>query len=219
MTIALPETSPRVVVIDDDTIIRDGARVLLSESDVVACYENVEEFLSDRPDVDVVLLDLNLHGTGTPRTHGAAGVNAVSKAGYKVLIYTNERRLLVLASCLGAGAKAIVHKAEPVAALQEAIEEVRRGGTVITVALTGLAEAVREHGRMQRLTRRQREILEARARGESFKSIGRRLFISERTAQDHMNKVNEVFCEYLSTHSAADLERHLGIAAGDLNNL
>ena len=209
----------RVVVIDDDTIIRDGARVLLSKSQVTNCFASVEDFLAVMPETDVVLLDLNLHGTGTPRLHGAAGVHAVAKAGYRVLIYTNERRLMVLASCMGAGARGIVHKAEPIEAVQEAIDEVRRGGTVTTLALTGLAEAVREHGRMQRLTRRQREILAARARGESFRSIGRRLFISERTAQDHMNKVNEAFCEYLSSHSAADLERHLGIASGDLNNL
>lgn len=219
MKIQMTDKATRVVVIDDDTIIRDGARVLLSQSEVIDCYANVEDFLAVSPETDVVLLDLNLHGTGTPRMHGAAGVHAVAKAGYRVLIYTNERRLMVLASCLGAGARGIVHKAEPIEAVQDAIDEVSRGGTVTTLALTGLAEAVREHGRMPRLTRRQREILEARARGESFRSIGRRFFISERTAQDHMNKVNEAFCEYLSNHSAADLERHLGIAAGDLNNM
>ena len=103
--------------------------------------------------------------------------------------------------------------------VERAIDEVARGGTVVTLALAGLAEAVRDHGGMRRLTPRQREILAARARGESFRSIGQRLFISERTAQDHMNHVNEAFADYLATHSPADLERDLGIGPGDLNNL
>lgn len=167
----------------------------------------------------VALLDLNLRGLSQGGDHGAVGVHVVAKAGYRPLIYTNERRLMVLASCLRAGARGIVRKSEPIGMVENAIAEVARGGMVITLALAGLAEAVRDFGRMQTLTPRQREVLAARARGESFRGIGRRLFISERTAQDHMNRVNEVFADYLSNHSAADLERHLGIGPGDLNNL
>ncbi|WP_228389508.1 response regulator transcription factor [Cumulibacter manganitolerans] len=209
----------RVCVVDDDTLIRDGARVLFSRANVVDTFASVEALLQARPAADVVLLDLNLRGTGEPLIHGAMGVNRVSRAGYRVLIYTNERRLAVLARCLAAGARGIVHKSEPIEAVERAIDEVARGGTVVTLALAGLAEAVRDHGGMRRLTPRQREILAARARGESFRSIGQRLFISERTAQDHMNHVNEAFADYLATHSPADLERDLGIGPGDLNNL
>lgn len=211
--------STRVVVVDDDTLIRDGAAVLLSQPEVVGTFASIEALLAGRPEADVVLLDLNLRGLAEGGLQGAAGVHLVAKAGYRPLIYTNERRLMVLASCLRAGARGVVHKSEPIEAVEEAISEIARGGMVITLALAGLAEAVRDYGRMQGLTPRQREVLAARARGESFRSIGRRLFISERTAQDHMNRVNEAFAEYLSAHSAADLERHLGLGAGDLNNL
>lgn len=211
------EQSRTVVVIDDDTIIREGAARLFDRTSVLGSYRDVEQFIADRPECDVVILDLNLHGTGSASgVHGAAAVRAVRAAGYRVLLYTNERRLLVLAGCLAAGASGIVHKAEPIDVLEAAVDEVCHGGTVLTVALAGLAEAVREHGQMPQISARQREVLSGRARGESFKSIGRRLFISERTAQDHMNRVYEVFGQYLESHSVADLERHLGIGIGDL---
>lgn len=222
-TVSGMSTPPRqrhsVIVVDDDTFIRDGARVLLENSDVVGTFDSIESLIASGQSADVVLLDLNLRGLSQGGDHGAVGVHVVAKAGYRPLIYTNERRLMVLASCLRAGARGIVHKSEPIGMVENAIAEVARGGMVITLALAGLAEAVRDFGRMQTLTPRQREVLAARARGESFRGIGRRLFISERTAQDHMNRVNEVFADYLSNHSAADLERHLGIGPGDLNNL
>lgn len=208
----------RVVVVDDDTLIREGAKRLFSRVDVSATYTDATTLLLDRPRCDVVVLDLNLNGLGGPRAelNGAAAVREIAKAGYPVLLYTNEHRLLVLARCYSAGASGLVHKSEPIPNVEAAIEEIARGGTVLTVALAGLAEAIRVSGQMRELSTRQREVLSARARGEPFKSISRRLNISERTAQDYMNRVSDVFSDYLGAHSAADLERHLGIGPGDL---
>jgi len=133
-----------------------------------------------------------------------------------VLIYTNERRREVLAGCLAAGAHGVVHKSEPLPAIVEAAQAVAGGQIVITTALTGLAEVVQRRGRLAALSPRQLEVLHGRARGESFKSIGARLYIAPKTAEEYMSEVNRRFAEYLRDHSAADLERVLGVGPGDL---
>lgn len=206
----------RVVSIDDDTVIRKGLPLLLEKAEVVGSFAEVEGFLAAAPEVDVVLLDLVLTGTGKSVTQGAAAIRAITQAGYPVLIYTNERRRTVLVGCLASGASGVIHKAEAVTELEEAIRAVAHGEIVITQALVGLAELVERRGELSELSPRQRDVLSARARGEKFQSIADRLFISRKTAEGYMAEVNGKFAEFLRNHSPADLERYLGIAPGDV---
>jgi DNA-binding NarL/FixJ family response regulator len=207
----------RAAAIDDDTLIREGLRILASSLDIVATYASAEEFLAECPNVDVVLLDLNLSGTGrTGGLQGGSAVGAIAGLPYRVLIYTNERRREVLVGCLAAGARGIVHKAEPIAAVEAAARAVAAGDVVITDAIAGLVELANHRGQLPTLTPRERDVLRGRARGESFTSIGARLFISPKTAQEYMTGVTAKFGDYLRSHSPADLERHLGFAPGDL---
>lgn len=222
----------RLAAIDDDTLIREGVSVLLEGVQVVAAYDRVESFLADRPVVDVVLLDLWLAqdrtvdvlltagggavGPDSVQIQGVKAVAAVANIGYRVLIYTNERRREVLAGCLAAGACGIVHKGEPLSAVVAAVVAVAGGRVVITTALAGLAEVVQRRGDLPTLSPRQLEVLHARARGETYRSIGARLFIAPKTAEEYMAEVNRRFADFLADHSPADLERMLGIGPGDL---
>lgn len=216
----VPEPRVSAVCVDDDTLIREGVARLLVGLNVVATFARVEALLEARPDVDVVLLDLSIPAavTASPANilQGVRGVAAVAQAGYRVLIYTNERRREVLAGCLAAGANGVVHKSEPLPAVVEAARQVAAGQVVITTALTGLAEAIARRGTMTPLSPRQGEVLRARARGESFKHIGARLHIAPKTAEEYMSEVTKRFAQYLRHHSAADLEHHLGVGPGDL---
>ncbi|MGW4695062.1 LuxR C-terminal-related transcriptional regulator [Kitasatospora cineracea] len=202
-----------MAVVDDDTVIREGLPYLLRELRVVLAVSSVEELLMVRPAADVVLLGLVLTGTG--RTEVRQGAAAV-EAGHRVLIYTNERRREVLVGCMAAGARGVVHKAEPLPALAGAVAEVAADRVVITQALVGLAELAERRCGLMSLTVRQREVLSARARGEAFRSIAERLFISKKTAEEHMSVVTAKFADFLRDHSPADLERELGLGPGDL---
>jgi two-component system nitrate/nitrite response regulator NarL len=214
---ALVMQVPRVAVVDDDTIVRHGLVALADGFTLVVGYSSAEELLEGRPAVDVVLLDLTLAGTGRlGGLQGGAAVRAVAAVPYRVLIYTNERRRTVLVGCLAAGARGIVHKAEPLEALREAVTAVAAGEIVVTDALAGLAELAERRGQLTTLSKRQLEVLRGRARGESFAAIGARLFITPKTASEYMADVTAKFGDYLRTHSPADLERHLGLAPGDL---
>jgi two-component system nitrate/nitrite response regulator NarL len=210
----------RVASVDDDTVIRDGLPLLLPGIEFAGRFAEVDGLLAAHPVVDVVLLDLVLRGTGEPRVlQGAAAIHALVDAGYNVLIYTNEYRREVLVVCLAAGASGVVHKAELMPELEYAIKAVANGEIVITTALVGLAELAERRGELPTLTPRQRQILSARARGEQFQSIADRLFITRKTAEEHMSVVTTKFSDYLRDHSPADLERQLGIAPGDVLDL
>jgi two-component system nitrate/nitrite response regulator NarL len=143
-------------------------------------------------------------------------VLACATAGYRVCLYSNERRRHLLLRCLQAGAQGVVHKAEPTETLADALFQVAAGAVVITTGLIGLAELAERREQLPTLTDRQRQVLSGRARGETFRSIARRLTISEKTAQEHWSVVTEKFAGYLRTHSAADLERLLGLDTGEL---
>jgi DNA-binding NarL/FixJ family response regulator len=209
----------RVTVIDDDTIMRDGLPLLLPHINVVASFAGVDGLLAASPETDLVLLDLKLAGTGrVPVLQGPPAVHAVTAAGYQVIVYTNERRRAVLVNCLAAGARGIVHKAEPLSALSQAITHVTEGQIIITQALTGLAELAERQGRLTTLTSRERQVLSGRARGESFRSIGQRLFITDRTAEGYMKGVTNKFAAFLRDHSPADLEHYLGLEPADLTD-
>lgn len=214
------EASLRLACVDDDTVIRNGlAHLLPAHLEVVATAARAEALLAapDGLSVDVLLLDLALAGVGgKPVLQGRRAVERLTAAGFQVLVYTNDRRRLVLAGCLAAGARGIAHKAEPIERLVAAVEIVAAGGIAVTTALTGLAETVALAGELPDLPPRQLEILQARARGEPFKSIAARLFITRKTAEEHMASVTAKFADFLRTRSPADLERALGVSPGDL---
>ena len=69
---------------------------------------------------------------------------------------------------------------------------------------------------MAHLPERQAQVLRARARGEAYKSIATRLYLSPKTVEGYMSDVSKQFADYLADHSEADLERLLGIGPGDL---
>ena len=211
------ERRARVCGVDDDTLIRDGLTALLRDHEVVSMFTDVGSFLAARPRCDVVLLDLHLSDSPHPRgRQGAQAIRDVREAGYTVLIYTNERRLPVLLGCLRAGASGISHKTEPLSDLSRAIARVAAGETVITTTLTGLAEMAQRRGELPSLSPRQVEVLSARARGEAYRAIASRLFLSQKTVEEYMAEVSKKFTDFLATHSPADLERALGVGPGDL---
>ncbi len=131
-------------------------------------------------------------------------------------IYTDERRRLVLANCLSAGASGVVHKTDTPQTLAEALATVAGGGVRITRTLEGLAEVLADRNALPSLTLRQQQVLAGRARGESFQQIARRLFITVDTAKDHMQAVNRHLAVYLRTSTPAELALLLGILPGDL---
>ena len=224
------QVRPRVVVVDDETALRDGLPLLLAEAvEVVGVASAIEEF--GKPEEldklsalspDVVVLDLKLNldhpGAAPPVIHGRQAIQLLAARGHRVLLYTNEGRRWVLAACLAAGAGGIAHKREPMIRLIDAIRIVAEGGRVVTTEVAGLADMVLRRVDLPNLPPRQLEVLKARARGESYRAIADRLSLAEKTVEKYISAVLATFTEYLQDHSVTDLARELGIDDGDLIN-
>lgn len=210
---------PRVVVIDDSTVIRGGFATVHPELDVIATYASVEEFEAAPVECDVVVLDLLLRGPGvtSPGTkQGRAAIRAVRAMDLPVCLYTDERRAIVLALCLRAGANGVVHKSDPPHVTVRAVEDVRRGTVVVTQSLVGLTELLYRRGAPLDLSPRQRQVISGRARGRHWADIAAELYIAEDTAREHYRAACAKLRDYLQHTSAGDVEHAVGLTPGDV---
>lgn len=242
----------RVIVIDDDAIVRDGLTVLLPTFPpghrVVASYSHVEPMLEERPEADVVIVDLDLHGasrlgmigdleaqlaqvgltlddTGLsvepsePRVRprlGVAAVRAVCDAGYRAVVYTSGDNRVVMATCLAVGAAGVVHKIDTPESVGQAVTAVMAGQIVLTPSVVGLVEVFERRNLLPSLSRRQRQVLAALAKGDPQKRIARDLGVGIKTVEYHWESTKQKFVDTLRGLSPAELQRILGLGPVDL---
>jgi DNA-binding NarL/FixJ family response regulator len=198
-------TPLRIVLADDQAVVRDGLAMLLSAADdleVVATApdgtEAVEVVLAQRP--DVALVDLRM-----PGLDGAQVTEAVRTAApeVRVLILTTYADDDAVMPALRAGAAGYLTKDTTGEALLSAIRTVAAGGSVLDAAvqarlvqMAGTPAAAAppspspeitspdvEHG----LTAREVDTLRLVAQGLSNQQVASKLFVSEATVKTHVN--------------------------------
>jgi DNA-binding NarL/FixJ family response regulator len=189
----------RVLVVDDQAIVREGIRSLLELSDeveVVGECADGEEALAflTHTDVDVVLLDLRM-----PGRDGIGTLEAMSDRGIDVpvlVLTTFDDDELVLAA-LNAGARGYMLKDVTLQQLLGGIRTLCSGGTLLQPALTDrLLRAVSAGARptranlpIEQLTDREADVLRLAASGWSNRQIAQGLHLAEGTVKNHMSSV------------------------------
>jgi DNA-binding NarL/FixJ family response regulator len=192
----------RVVLADDQAVVRDGLVLLLSASadiEVVAAVPDgaraVDEVLRHRP--DVALLDLRM-----PELDGAEVTAALAEQApdVRVLILTTYADDDAVLPALRAGAAGYLTKDASGEELVTAIRDVAAGRTVLDAGVQRrLVELLRapapapappdeaddSHG----LTRREVDVVRLVAEGLTNRQIARRLVVSEATVKTHLNHV------------------------------
>jgi two-component system nitrate/nitrite response regulator NarL len=182
---------------------------MLPTFDFAEGYASCAAALANQPAVDVLVFDPKDDGD-TPLGDSAMDkIAAFVAAGYRVCVYTRDRRPCFLARCRRAGARGVVLKSDSLDTLIDCLVQVARGRIAISSNVTPPVSTT--GGPIMRLTERQRQVLAGRARGEPFRRIARKLNISERTAHDHWAAIARNFAGFLISHSPADLERSLGL--------
>jgi DNA-binding NarL/FixJ family response regulator len=187
----------RVLVVDDQAVIREGLALLLGLLDgveVVGTAADGEEavMLVSTTSTDVVLMDLRM-----PRCDGVSATQRIrgSPDAPEVLVLTTYADDDSLLAALRAGARGYVTKDVGADELGRALAAVHAGDTWIAPAmqrsLVELATARPATGGVAaaRLTDREHEVLLAMARGESNGEIARSLFITEATVKTHVNNI------------------------------
>jgi len=190
----------RVLLVDDEALVRAGLRMILeSAPDVEVVGETddgskaVDAVHQHRP--DVVLMDVRM-----------PGLDGLAAAG-RVLELADPPRVVMLTtfgldsyvfSALQAGASGFLLKNVPPEELLSAIRVVALGEAVVAPRITRrlldrfagqLTVPSTEDGRVGQLTDREREVLLLVAQGLSNGEIAASLVISQRTAESHVEHV------------------------------
>jgi DNA-binding NarL/FixJ family response regulator len=199
----------RVLLADDQALIRAGFRVLLEAADDIEVVgeavngdQAIEQARALRP--DVILMDIRMPGAdGLAATHAIATDAALEAT--KIVILTTFETDEYVYRALRAGASGFLVKDTEPEELIRAVRVVHRGEALLSPSVTrrliaslasrapggipaGPAAGQRSHD-LGRLTEREREVLGLVARGLSNDEIARQLFLSPLTTKTHVSRI------------------------------
>ncbi|MDI9500154.1 MAG: response regulator transcription factor [Acetivibrionales bacterium] len=185
----------RVLIADDDALIREGLKIILQTDDrfeVADCVDNglkAVEYCS-RHQVDVALLDVRM-----PVMDGLEAARQISsKTETKPLILTTFDDDDFIIDAVKNGARGYLLKSSPPARIMDAITIVHDGGTVMQdVAMDIIKGELSSGGKCGipdgLLTEREKEIAALVAKGFSNRDIAARLYMSEGTVKNYISAI------------------------------
>ena len=193
--------SIRVVVVDDQALVRGGLAMVLGHQDDIEVVaeagtgvEAISAARTHRP--DVILMDIRM-----PIMDGLEATSRIVEEadwGVRVLILTTFDPDEYVYRALRAGASGFVLKDIPPAELVAAVRTVADGGALLAPSITRrLIGQFAERravdsalsARIERLTEREREVVTAIARGSSNAEMGEELFIGSATVKSHVSSI------------------------------
>jgi DNA-binding NarL/FixJ family response regulator len=192
----------RVLLADDQTLVRSGFRVLLERADGIEVAgeasdgaEAVARARAERP--DVVLMDIRMPGMdGLAATREIVADPAL--AGVRVIMLTTFDSDEYIFEALQAGAAGFLLKDVEPDDLRDAVRVVAGGEALLSPSVTRrlIAEFVSQPGRQRRpppeldeLTEREREVMALIAAGLTNDEIAAKLVISPATAKTHVSRI------------------------------
>jgi DNA-binding NarL/FixJ family response regulator len=200
-TCALPISRIRILLVDDQTMFRDGMRVLLSSQpdfEIVGEAADGEEALSKAASLHpgVVLMDLRM-----PVLDGASATRRLRAAQpeCRVIVLTTFDEDAAIFDGLRAGATGYLLKDAPTEKLYEAIRAAARGESFLQPSVA--ARVVAEFARLSEqapvwvqalpepLSSRELEILRLLSNGATNREIAAQLVLAEGTVKNHVTNI------------------------------
>jgi DNA-binding NarL/FixJ family response regulator len=188
----------KVVIVEDDREMREGLESIVQwhpELDCIATYSSAEDALNNIPNniPDIVLMDIHLPGI--------SGIECVKKL--KPLLASTQFMMCTVYEdnenvfdSLCAGATGYLLKNNPPGKIADAIIDLFNGGSpmssvIARKVIAAFQPAAQQNTSMEKLTRREREMLDLLAKGYRYKEIADKLFISFQTVRTHIHNIYE----------------------------
>lgn len=185
----------RVLVVDDQRLVREGIASLLDIQDGISVVgmaadgkQAIDQVLALSP--DVVLMDVRM-----PEMDGVDAVAVLRKRApeCRVVMLTTFDDEEYVVQALRAGASGYLLKDLPAAKLAEAVGLAHAGVTQLDdAAAQHIAAALASHpapNRADALTTRETDVLKLIASGATNREIAKRLFLSEGTVKNHISRI------------------------------
>jgi DNA-binding NarL/FixJ family response regulator len=199
-----PEPGParpiRVVVADDQSLVRAGFRLILESEPGIAVVGEAEDGAGAvstclEMDPDVVLMDIRM-----PGVDGIAAIRRLNDVGARarVLVLTTFDTEEYVYAALEAGASGFLLKTAPPDRLLDAIRQIHAGDSLLAPSITRrlIEDLVRRpapgdlaRGMLAALTEREVDVLRRIAWGLTNQEIATDLFLSEATVKTHINRL------------------------------
>jgi len=197
---------PRVVLADDHPLMMDALRHLLEpEFEIVGTFTDGHALVEGAPKLNpnAIVLDI-----GMPTMNGLSAGERLKKLmpSVKLVYLTQNIDQDMAREAFQLGASAYVIKSSAASDIVRALQEALRGGSYVTPVLTkgmvgSFIKNFKQEKRTNRLTLRQKEVLQLLAEGHSMKGVAFVLNVSPRTVAYH----KYTMMEHLSIRSSAEL--------------
>jgi DNA-binding NarL/FixJ family response regulator len=191
----MPKT--KVLLADDHVVVARGLAELLKDTfDLVAIVHDGRSLVetAERLRPDVIVTDISM-----PFLNGLDAIRQIRSRhpGIKVVVLTMHADTATAVSAFRAGARGYLLKVSAEEEFITAIEQVAKGLAYVSPlvakdVLDVLIEAARSEDGKERLTTRQREVLQLIAEGRTMKEVASILNISPRTAESHKYEIMQV---------------------------
>lgn len=193
----------RVLLVDDHAIVRTGLRAVLGaalEIEVVGEATGGREalVLLEQVVADVIVMDLSMsEGDGLTATRDIARGGGAGAP--RVLVLTMHAEEAYLEAALDAGASGYLVKSTADRELVEAVRTVARGEVYLPAGAATLMasgsrrreERASDRARFDRLTDRERAVMQLIAQGYTAPEIGEQLTISPKTVDTYKQRIND----------------------------
>ena len=211
---------PRVLLVDDHTMVLDGFRKLLEDRcEIVGVAEDGRTLLRMAQELqpEIVTLDISM-----PQLNGVDAARKLKKIlpRTKLIFVTMHADPAYVNEAFKAGASGYLLKRSAGSELLQAIQSVMDGQCYVTpLVAKGLVQSVISGGkpvvlRDKSLTERQREVLQLVAEGMTVKQIASALDLSPKTVEFHKSQI----MTQLDLHTTAELTKYAlvhGLLASD----
>lgn len=185
------ETRKRIVVVEDDPIIREAFTTLISQSGdytIEKAYSNAEDAIKNigSDAAAIYLMDIELPGMN--------GIEAISKikqvnAAIQVVVVTVYENDELVFKALCEGASGYLTKNMPPQKLLDSLKELESGGAPMSTNIARMVVSSFHRNRQSPLSARELEVLELLASGKSYSSIADQLFVDKETIRSHIKNI------------------------------